>query len=445
MRCSVLFLLLQNLIFVQLVKSEEKDFFAEIEVYEDQSTIEKYSPFLITGELDYRAHYAAIKQSDKYNFRRSDKGLVSSRLDLYLQAYLTLLENVDAGISGVITYDAKADEQKNNNQLHEAYLEWRPSLDWNIKVGRQMLVFGESNFFQILDVINPLDERVLGLAELDEIRLPVSGSRFSYFSSRWGIDLLLMQEFRPNRRDDALGDFDPFIRIGGSNNVTFESKPDVSTLKPDWALRLISSRPWGDLTAVFSKTHAHAPAIYDVQGMSFRAFYPENTVAGLSGNYIFGNWLIKSEIGYRTGNRFMRSDTEALLVNEGKYGLEKKSTIELMIGGRYAGVNNLAVDLEMFTKTIDDYEDVLEEDKTNVSTVLNIDYEMLNDSLVANFFWMHITGNGGELVRFRVDYTLLDELVVYAGFISYQATNVESGLEPYKENDRFFSGLTFSF
>jgi len=431
-----------------LAQGAETDFFKEIDAVPSPSDgVQENNKWSLSGEVDYRLHYATDDQGAEFAFRRNDAGFTSSRVDAYLQITYSPNDELSLRLSGLASYDHEAYSSRNEIVLDETYIDWGKPQGWRIKFGRQLLVWGESAYFRVLDVINPLDEREFGLAELDEARLPVFGTRVSYSYKRWGVDLMLIQEYRKTYRDSAQGDFDPFMRLGGRANVDFIDKPDVRFSNPDWGLRVFFSRPWGDVSALIAKTHQYDAVFSAYQDGQFIAEYPKVETAGLAANYIEGSWLLKGEYGYQRGGFFLRDDIDEQLLEDiaiPNVSLEK-SLHQWMLGGRYAGINNMTLDFEMLIRHIDEYQTELSDERTESSAVLNIGYEMMNDRLLLNVLWMSWWQQKSNVVRLRMDYEWFDELLIYGGYIDYQSSQSDGRLYPFQDNDRLFMGMSYSF
>jgi len=200
--------------------AEESDFFGQIEFGENIfNAQEEVGRFSLWGELGYRLHYAPKAQLQRLGYRRQDSEITSSRTVLRLKTEGQVNDKLFLQISGRTSYDKAALDSELEQELDEIFIDVDTGFGTRFKFGRQLVVFGESDYFQVIDVVNPRDERELGLAELDETRLPVFSSRLSYIGRRWGTDLVLLHEFRPNRLADSGDDFDLFVPLGGFSQI----------------------------------------------------------------------------------------------------------------------------------------------------------------------------------------------------------------------------------
>lgn len=396
------------------------------------------------GDLTHRYHYALTDQKDQLPFRRSDTGAASIRYDLYLEAQYRAENNVTLQLAGLASHDDKLDDGS-EFYIDESYVEWGVTPAFNIKAGRQAVSLGESNYFQIADRINPTDERAFGLAELSETLLPIASTRLSYYQSRWGLDLVALHEFRPNLYDEPYGDFDPYIEFRHPSLSIRENSPDVSLFEPDIAGRIFWSQPWGDMALFASRLHSRQARPVNADADSFTLGYSQSRLFGASANRVLGSWLLKSEYAYSDGDLFL-TESSGTTQTPGSDDLSVEGwSHTAMVGGRYSGIRNLTLDFELMGSRIGSDNGPLGEEDTVVNGVANLEYEMLNDDLVANLTYMTWLENPASVFRVRLDYAFRDEIVLFAGAINYSASSEEAMLYPYENNDRMFFGFTIDF
>jgi hypothetical protein len=117
-----------------------------------------------------------------------------------------------------------------NNQLYQAYLQADVG-DLFIRFGRQILVWGETDVFRLLDNINPLNNSYGGfLVSLDERRVPLDMLRLQYtLGDFWKITESFVEGYWAI--DDKVG-WEPFIPYGSAwtfPNLGTPNAPDNTT------------------------------------------------------------------------------------------------------------------------------------------------------------------------------------------------------------------------
>jgi hypothetical protein len=417
--------------------ANSEDFFSAIEVDVTQEDVVS-DKFRVSGNIGSRFHFAPQSQLQQYPFTRQSPAVASARFDGFLQWDYRYNKNINLRASVDVSYDFANNKNYENDIIDETTILFGQGNGWSLKFGRQLWVVGEANYHRLLDVINPTDNRDLGLAELDELRLPVLASKIAYQQSRWGADIILPQEFRRNIADTSNGDFDPFITLGGANSLEYANNPEVSLLDPDWGARLFVSYPWGDVSVVAAQHHASNATLIADRGTHFEAAYPQLTTSGLSANYIVGSWLLKSEFAYQRGNYFHS------VINSNNVFV-KKSTQEYLLGAGYSGFTDVDINLELYQRNIVAYDTTLTESNRDYASSLDVKYYLYNDKLNINLFWNRWWQSNDDLLRLKLSYDYTDDISLAIGYIDYRAKYEDSILSPYEKNDRLFMSLIYDF
>jgi hypothetical protein len=77
--------------------------------------------------------------------------------------------------------DAVLEEYQSEAELGEAWLRGRLNRQTDLKLGRQIVVWGKSDNIRITDILNPLDNREPGMVDIEELRLPLTMARLDYY------------------------------------------------------------------------------------------------------------------------------------------------------------------------------------------------------------------------------------------------------------------------
>ena len=78
----------------------------------------------------------------------------------------------------------------------DVYVQGSLTDDLDLKLGRQVVIWGRSDTIRILDVLNPLDQREPGRVDIEELRRPVTMARFDYYVEQWNLAAILIPEIR---------------------------------------------------------------------------------------------------------------------------------------------------------------------------------------------------------------------------------------------------------
>lgn len=201
------------------------------------STSYSLDPQFRVGVRGYEPHGLAIveNQTDGLaNFEITDQ--------LKLQVGARILSNA-AYVNDRDHYGTLGGYEGAESELREANLEYRngPIL---IRVGSQVVVWGEAFGTYYADIINPKDLRTAGFGDINEFRKPIEMINLQYIRPEWSLQFLFIPFYRPNRMPRPFSDFFPTsfaeaITQSGVSlaNVDFDQSPDPESKAADFALR----------------------------------------------------------------------------------------------------------------------------------------------------------------------------------------------------------------
>jgi hypothetical protein len=319
----------------------------------------------------------------------------------------------------------------------------------DVKLGRQVVSWGRSETLRVLDVLNPLDNREPGIADIEDLRRSVTMGRFDYYLGNWGLSVIAIPEIRFNQNPPPGSDFNPTpdtVEVPPLPPVPF---PTIVEDKPDslenWEVGL-------GLTGIFEgwDVSFHFAWHYDDLAV-LQSFQPLLTggvgvlkhsrlwMLGAGGNYTIGGWLLKGEIAWVDGVLF----TDA----------GERSRLDAMLGVEYYGFTNTTIAIEALNRHTFDFPAVpaigslfivAQEDATQAAFRLTRSF--LNERLDASAVAILLSGDEevGSVVRIDGSYDLRDALVLTLGVVLYQEGDL-TPLDTWGDNDRFFFELKYSF
>ncbi|HIP42095.1 MAG TPA: DUF1302 family protein, partial [Campylobacterales bacterium] len=101
------------------------------------------------------------------------------------------------------------DELRSEIELFDAYIEGSLTDSLDIKLGRQVVVWGRSDTIRVTDVLNPLDNRRPGMVDIEDLRLPVTMAKFDYFIGDWRVTPMAVLEQRFSKNPPFGSAFNP--------------------------------------------------------------------------------------------------------------------------------------------------------------------------------------------------------------------------------------------
>jgi hypothetical protein len=320
-------------------------------------------------------------------------------------------------------------------EVGELWLSGSLDTDFDWKVGRQIVVWGQSDYLRVNDTLNPLDLREPGLGEIETLRRPLAMVRGDYFRGPWRLTLLAIPEQRPNLTAACGGEFfpsGPRSEAQCTGLARAEQFPQDGLQQMEWGLSAMGRFSGWDLSLYGARLN-HDQPYQDPTSATLR--YARIDQLGAALNIADGSWLWKGEVAWFDGLDYAAA--------------ENRSRLDLLLGGEYRGLSDITLSLEVLRREIGDYSPVLlaEPDyqpRKSWQTLLAYQHDLKNNTL-------HLKGvvarsgdslDEGGYSRFSAQYNIDDQWSVSAGGIWYQS----GPLPPdWGSSDRLFMELRQDF
>lgn len=180
---------------------------------------------------------------------------------------------------------------------------------WDMRIGKQYVVWGVLEGVRIVDEINPMNFRELILPDLLDYRIPLWTFKLDYYAQAGDFQLLLIPDLRFHKPAPAGSEWELLQNVPG-------------TVKPDsWKLQNTEvgmrwSTTWSDTELAFSYfyTWDDFPVIFrtiKIDGSVPPVFFPTYTrisMYGLTAVRQMGSYILKGEFAYVTDKFFGRSN-----------------------------------------------------------------------------------------------------------------------------------------
>jgi|GEM_PF-56885 len=396
------------------------------------------------------------------------RGLSRMRSELDLQIDRDLYRSWQARVSGRAFYDAAYAIQGRDNytsqvldlyedeaEIREAYVRGSllPSLD--LKVGRQIVVWGRSENFRVTDVLNPVDSRTPGLVDIEDIRLPVCMTRLDYYTGAFSITGIAIPEIRFNKIPVVGNDFYPLNEAQPGETVPSPSLANtelamaIKGIFHGWDASLYGAYLFDDDT--YYELLGYEYTLVDtipLPGGGTQPVYEQDIVAvrrharlymvGGAANVTTGSWLFKTELAYTGGHRYASTE-------------DKKGKLKWLVGLEYSGLKSTTVSLDLLQTWVDDFEPVMKKlpdyaVETQFEAAFRVSRTFLHERLELLFFGLLRGGQGedGAFERLSAAYDFNDHLTGSIGCLFYQDGDSIT-YDNIHDNNRVFADLTYSF
>lgn len=406
--------------------------------------VKRPSRLTLSGKIDLWAICAIAHKAPKAG-ETDHRGLNSLKTEAIFEVEAALSEKWKAFVSAKGFYDAAydingrdtytknvLDAYGSESEFWETYLmgPLHPHLD--IKIGRQVVVWGKSDNIRITDVLNPLDNRLPGLVDLEALRLPVCMTKADVYFGTLNLSAIAVHERRFSKTPVYGHDF-----FFGDAPLPKEEKPDSSFEKTEYAVALSGYFSGWDLALYGAQLYDNNFHIEQSEPVRLRRKFSRVNMLGAASAVALENWLIKSEIAYFEGLEF--------------FGLpgETRSRLDGLIGIEFNGFKQSSLSLDLAGRYLIDYESALNNPydqarEMEFLSALRYSGDFFNDifhfTVLMGLFGE--TGQDGAYERIAFEYDVYDGTSITIGAAFYQSGDKYPHIG---DNDRVFVNLTYHF
>ncbi len=409
----------------------------------------KPSIFSLNGDVELGASYNFAH--DKPEGNETDwRGLSRLRTELNLELNAKFSSSWQARISAKGAYDFAyaikgrdeftdevLDNYEKELELGETYIQGSLTKSLDIKLGRQIVVWGKSDNIRVTDVLNPLDIREPGLTDIEDLRLPVAMSKLDYYIGDWSLTGIAIHEIRFNKSPEYGSDFYP-----GSQPPPHEDKPDHGGKNTEYAVAINGILSGWDIAFYWADYYNDMPHMELVSAgppPQIEWKHKRLKMLGAAFNAAVGNWLLKTEAAYIDGFEFFNSPDKDY------------SRTDVLAGVEYSGFKDTTMSIEAVNRHINDFDETLElppaeAQEDEFQWVFRLTRDFLNDTLTLTLLASTFGGTGqdGAFQRVSAEFDVTDSIEIAGGVVLYQSGD----LAMYRnigDNDRLFCEIKYSF
>ncbi|PTB88168.1 hypothetical protein C9925_00145 [cyanobacterium G8-9] len=402
-------------------------------------TVEEASDmaFGFTGKLTEQITYAL------YNDAPHDK--ISSLKSSFFLDYDHKFENswrvkINAKAYYDAIYDIRGSEKfskqeldafRSEVELFDGYIEGSLTDNLDMKIGRQVVVWGRSDTLRVTDILNPLDNRRPGMVDIEDLRLPVAMAKFDYFIADWRVTPIAILEQRFTKNPPFGSVFNPLPMISPSdesyNDVTYALS--VGGEFSGWDINFYAAQVRNDVGQLQLPTATQSTSIIT---------HDKIEMYGTALNVLTGSWLFKTEIAYFDGLKYFTT------------GDNEFSRADVLLGVEYNGIADTVISYDFVTRNIGQYDErlmteVIPLKKHDYQHAFRVTSDFLNATLTANYL-ISLYGeklDEGGYQRAWIKYELMDGININTGIVDYIGGSVL--FDALKDDDMIFADISYSF
>ena len=366
----------------------------------------------------------------------------------------TLGDGIKWKLGGRMDYDAVytlydyypgavAKDQRFNLTLRENYLDIGAG-DWDFRLGKQNVVWGEMVGLFFADVVSARDLREFILPEFDMMRIPQWATRAEYFKDDFHAELLWIPVASYDQIGKPGAEFFPYQLQPPGVNVQYrnEDRPSRNLSNSNYGVRLsIIQNGWDvsgfayssmDIQPTFYRDAVSLPGTFIYEARHDRVNQFGSTLAK-----DFGSVVLKGEAVYTRGRKF--SVTRLTDAD----GLAAQNTLDWALGLDFTLPADTRFNIQIFQRDYFSYDPDLIPDRQENGYSLLLNHKM-NDKLEAQAMWISSLNRTDWLFRPRVTWNFERNWRLAVGADVFKGSPI--GLfGQYNAKDRVYSEVRYSF
>ncbi|MBS0327155.1 MAG: hypothetical protein JSS46_11520 [Proteobacteria bacterium] len=382
-----------------------------------------WSKMLVSSELDAEG---AISANVKYHLgARFDYDFVYDATDFYPP-------------------DVKRD-QRANFLVRENYLDVGAG-DWDYRLGRQQIVWGEMVGLFFADVVSAKDLREFILPDFDQMRIPQWAARAEYFKGDFHLEAIWI----PVASYDDIGkpgaEFFPAPPPpppGFATRYDNEQFPDRSLAHTNAGLRLSYLKDGWDMSGFYYHSMDAQPTFYRtvVTGPDpawvYQAQHDRIDQVGGTLSKDLGFSVLKAEAVYTHGRSFNTLDpTNA-------DGVVRQNTLDVIGGLDFTLPADTRLNIQIFNRTYFDHDPNIVQKQNEPGTTLLLNHKF-GDNFEAEMLWVTSLIRNDWMLRPRVTWRFRRDWQWRLGVDVFDGPPL--GLfGQYNDRDRVYSEVRYSF
>ncbi|MDP2809156.1 MAG: hypothetical protein Q8O34_03315 [Rhodocyclaceae bacterium] len=337
--------------------------------------------------------------------------------------------------------DVRRDQRFNFN-LREAYLDTSLG-DWDVRVGRQHVVWGEMVGMFFADVVSARDMREFTLPEFNVLRIPQWAARAEYFKNDFHGELLWIPVPTYDKTGKPGAEFFPYQTEYSGFAVDYrnEVRPARRLNKGNYGLRGSWLTDGWDISGFYYRSMDVAPTFYREVTLPGRITYEarHDRISQLGGTLAkdFGEMVLKAEAVYTQGRRF------TVLRLTDSDGVVPGNALDWAVGLDVTLPAETRLNLQLFQSVLPDHDpDLIQEKYENGYSVL------LNGKLMprveAEVLWVASLNRTDWMLRPKLNWNFEKNWRLVLGADVFHGPPM-GYFGRYSAQDRVYSELEYSF
>ncbi len=325
-------------------------------------------------------------------------------------------------------------------EIREAFFQYTTN-HWDLKAGRQIVIWGISDGMRVTDVISPMDMSEFLARDYDDIRMPVNAIKLKFYNSKLSLEGIFIpvasfsviptSAENPWSVKPPTGDFHYVYNL--------ENYPDKVLKNCEYGGRLSFYLSGVDFSLSALHTWNKMPILTNSLSPNFDTVFLEGIYERmdmLGGNFSFplGNFVIRGEVAEYFGELQKAGNTATKI---------KRNTSNLILGVDWYPGSEWILTTQYFHKYVPDVTKEMDIEQNTAIATFGVTKNTLRSTLKLSSFFYFDLSDEGIFNRSSVDYSLSDQIHLLLGYDWFRGDKGMFGY--YKNNSEFWIKAKYSF
>ena len=338
-----------------------------------------------------------------------------------------------------------ADDQRFNVLLRENYLDVGAG-DWDFRIGRQQIVWGEMVGLLFGDVVSARDMRQFILPKFEILRIPQWAARAEYFKDDFHAELVWI----PVASYDNIGKpgseffaYTPPLPPGVATVFRSQEFPARSLDNTNYGLRLSVLRDGWDVAAFAYSSMSVAPTFYREMVVNplptaiYQARHDRINQFGATMAKDFGSVVLKGETVYTHGRKYEVTDLTDV------DGVVPQNTLTWVVGLDFNQFDDTRINAQIFQNHFFDHNPYIVPDADTFGYSLLVSHKF-SGRFEAQALWISNVSGTDWMLRPRVTWNVEKNLGLALGVDIFNGPPT-GYFGRYDANDRVYTEILYSF
>ena len=411
---------------------------------EDDGEGKKYN---FGGFLNSKYAYTTASPTHHSMFRNTLELRASDRLNADISWKASARGSYDAVFEFENFYsDRVEDNRRFEGALHETYLDISKD-DWEFRLGRQHIIWGEMVGLFFADVVSARDTRQWVAEDFDMIRIPQWAARAERFMGDYHAEAIWIPFMTYDRIGKPGDDFYPVGTeplSGVRQKFRNDNQPTRDPSNSAYGLRLSTLKDGWDISGFYYGSRDASPTFtrrFEAGPTPTFIYEPEHKRIHQFGGTLakdFRNVLLKAEAIYTLDRRYLVDD-----LNDSD-GVVKQNTVDYVIGLEHATMGGTTLNFQFFQRWYTDHDsDILFDELENGASFYTS--KDLTSRLEGELLFISSLNREDWMFRPKLTYDLSGNwwLAVGADIFGGERKGLIGGR--FDDSDRIYGNLRYTF